>query len=70
MIPAFFVAVAVVSLVICWRNTRCEGMTRLAAFRMRIKTLFIVLAVCSLCSKAVVHTYRHFNPPSPPIIGP
>jgi hypothetical protein len=45
-------------------------MTRLEAFRIRMKVLFLVLAVCGLCSKAVVHTYRHFNPPPPPIVGP
>ena len=35
-----------------------------------MKDVFLVLAVCSLCSKAVVHAYRHFNPRPPPIIGP
>jgi hypothetical protein len=30
-----------------------------------IKTLFLVLGVCSLCSKAAVYTYRHFHPPVP-----
>jgi hypothetical protein len=70
MIPAFFGAVAVVSLAVCWRNTRCEGMTRIEVFRMRMKSLFLVLALCSLCSKVTVHTYRHFNPPPPEIIGP
>jgi hypothetical protein len=29
-----------------------------------IKTLFLVLGVCSICSKAAVHTYRHFHPPA------
>jgi hypothetical protein len=70
MIPAFFVAVAVVSLAVCWRNTRCDGMTRIEVFRMRMKSLLLVLALCSLCSKATVQTYRHFNPTPPPIIGP
>ena len=44
--------------------------TRLEAFSIRMKIVFLVLAVCGLCSKAVAHTYRHFNPPPPPIIGP
>jgi hypothetical protein len=35
-----------------------------------IKTLFLVLGVCSLCSKAAIHTYRHFQPPAPVVIGP
>jgi hypothetical protein len=30
-----------------------------------IKTLFLVLGVCSLCSKAAMLTYRHFQPPAP-----
>jgi len=45
-------------------------MTRLEAFWTRMKTILLILAVCSLCSKAIVHAYRHFNPPPPPIIGP
>jgi hypothetical protein len=70
MIPAFFAAVAAVSLTVCWHNTRCEGMTRTEIFRMRMKSLFLVLVLCSLCSKVTVHTYGHFNPPPPVIIGP
>ena len=35
-----------------------------------IKNIILILGVCSLCSKAVVHTCRHFNPPPPPIVGP
>jgi hypothetical protein len=35
-----------------------------------IKKIILVLCVCGLCSKAVMHTYRHFNPPPAPIIGP
>ncbi|WKA29622.1 hypothetical protein [Bradyrhizobium roseum] len=70
MIPAFFTAVAVVSLAVCWRNDRCKGMTRIEIFRMRMKTLFLVLVLCSLCSKVAVHTYRHFNPPPAAIVGP
>ena len=70
MIPAFFAAVAAVSLTVCWQNTRCKGMTRTEVFRMRMKSLLLVLALCSLCSKLTVHTYRHFNPPPPVIIGP
>jgi hypothetical protein len=71
VIQAAIVAFVVLSLALCWRNRhRAAGMTRLEAFRIRMKVLFLVLAVCSLCSKVVVHTYRHFNPPPPPIVGP
>ena len=35
-----------------------------------IKTLLLVLGVCSLFSKAAVHTYRHFHPPAPVVAGP
>jgi hypothetical protein len=52
------------------RASRDAGMTRLEAFWTRTKTILLILAVCSLCSKAIVHTYRHFNPPPPPIVGP
>ena len=45
-------------------------MTRLEAFRIRMKIILLILVVGGLCSKAVVHTYRHFNPPPPPIVGP
>jgi len=45
-------------------------MTRIEVFRMRMKSLLLVLALCSLCSKVTVHTYGHFNPPPPVIIGP
>jgi hypothetical protein len=45
-------------------------MTRFEVLRMRMKCLFLVLALCSLCSKVTVHTYGHFNPPPPVIIGP
>ena len=34
------------------------------------KNVIMILCVCSLCSKVVVHTYRHFNPSPPPIVGP
>jgi len=71
VIQAVIIAVVVLSLVLCWRNRpRDAGMTRLEALRTRMKIIFLVLAVCGLCSKAVVHTYRHFNPPPPPIVGP
>jgi Co/Zn/Cd efflux system component len=71
VIQAVIIAVVVVSLALVWRNSRRgAGITRLEAFRTRMKIIFLVLVVCSLCSKAVVHTYRHFNPPPPPIIGP
>jgi len=45
-------------------------MTRREAFWTRMKTILLILAVCSLCSKAIVLTWRHFNPPPPPIVGP
>jgi hypothetical protein len=68
---AVIIAVVVLSLALCWRNShRDAGMTRLEALRIRMKIILLVLAVCGLCSKAVVHTYRHFNPPPPPIVGP
>ena len=35
-----------------------------------IKNLVYILCVCGLCSKAVLHTYRHFNPAPAPIVGP
>ncbi len=35
-----------------------------------IKTLFLVLGICSLCSKAAVRTYHHFYPPVPVAVGP
>jgi len=35
-----------------------------------IKNILLVICVCSLCSKAAVHTYRHFYPPPAPIVGP
>ena len=71
MIQAIIIAVAVFSLALCWRNRhRGAGFTRLEAFSIRMKIVFLVLAVCGLCSKAVVHTYRHFNPLPPPIVGP
>jgi Co/Zn/Cd efflux system component len=68
---AVIIAVVVLSLALCWRNNhRDAGVTRLEALRIRMKIIFLVLAVCGLCSKAVVHTYRHFNPLPPPIVGP
>ncbi|KRQ93220.1 hypothetical protein CQ10_35730 [Bradyrhizobium valentinum] len=71
MIQASIIAVAVLSLALCWRNRhRDAGITRNEAIRRKMKIIFLALAVCSLCSMAVVHTYRHFNPPPPPIIGP
>ena len=35
-----------------------------------VKNILLILCVCSLCSKAVIHAWRHFNPPPPPIVGP
>ena len=34
------------------------------------KNIIFVLCVCGLCSKAVMHTYRHFNPLAVAIVGP
>ena len=34
------------------------------------KNVIFILCVCSLCSKAVMHTYRHFNPAPVAIVGP
>ncbi|WFU16149.1 hypothetical protein [Bradyrhizobium sp. CB3481] len=42
---------------------------RRARWIQRMKAVLLILSVCVLCSKAIVHTYRHFNP-TPPIIGP
>ena len=33
------------------------------------KNIIFVPCVCGLCSKAVMHTYRHFNPPAAAIVG-
>jgi NO-binding membrane sensor protein with MHYT domain len=75
VIQAVIIAVAAISLALCWRNShrdghRDGGATRPEAFRRKMKIILLALAVCGLCSKAIVHTYRHFNPPPPPIIGP
>ncbi|MEH2624350.1 hypothetical protein V1292_002405 [Bradyrhizobium sp. AZCC 1719] len=35
-----------------------------------LRCIVLILGVCSLCSKAAIHAYRHFNPPPPPIVGP
>jgi hypothetical protein len=35
-----------------------------------IKTLFIVLSVCSLCLRTAIYVYRHFNPPVAVAVGP
>ena len=68
---AVMIVVAVIALAFAWRNRhRVAGSTWIETFRTKMKIIFLVLAVCSLCSKAVVHTWRHFNPPPPPIIGP
>ena len=71
MIQAGIIAVVVVSLAFAWRNSRRgAGVTRIEAFRTRMKVIFLVLVMCSLCSKAIIHICRHFNPPPPSIIGP
>jgi hypothetical protein len=35
-----------------------------------LKNIVLVLCVCSLCSKVVVNSWRHFHPAPAPIIGP
>ena len=71
VIQAVIIAVVAGSLVLFWRKRRRgSAITRIEAFGAKMKIIFLALAVCSLCCKAVVHTYRHFNPPPPPIIGP
>jgi len=71
VIPAVIIVVAAGALVLAWRNCHGDGaITRMEAFRARMRIIFLALALCSLCAKAVVHTYRHFNPPAAPVIGP
>jgi hypothetical protein len=71
VLQAVIAAMAAVSLVLFWRKCHRGGAaTRIEGFWARVEIIILALAVCSLCSKAVVHTYRHFNPPPPPIIGP
>lgn len=71
VIPAVIIVVAAGSLVLFWRKCHSgAAVTRMDAFRARMRIIFLALAVCSLCAKAIVHTYRHFNPPAAPVIGP
>jgi hypothetical protein len=71
VILAGIFVVAAGSLVLVWRKCHRGGAaTRIEACWARVKIILLALAVCSLCSKAAIHTYRHFNPPPPPIIGP
>jgi hypothetical protein len=35
-----------------------------------LKNVILVLCVCSLCSKALVHSYRHCHPAPTTIVGP
>jgi hypothetical protein len=68
---AVMIAMAVIARAFAWRNRHSvAGSSRIETFRTKMKIIVLVLAVCSLCSRAVVHTWRHFNPPPPPIIGP
>ena len=70
MIQVVITAV-VVALGFAWRNRhRVAGRGWIVTFRTKMKIIVLVLVMCSLCSKVVVHTYRHFNPPPAPIIGP
>jgi len=68
VIQASIIALVVVSLALSCRSRHSDSRTE--ALRRRMKIIFLVLGVCILCSRAVVHTYSYFNPPSPPIIGP
>ena len=68
MIQASIIALVVVSLALSCRSRHSDSRTE--ALSRRMKIIFLVLGVCILCSKAIVYTYRHFNPPPPPIIGP
>jgi hypothetical protein len=40
------------------------------SFRDRRMNILFILVICSVCSKAVIHTYRHFYPPAAAIVGP
>jgi len=33
------------------------------------KAVFVVLSLCSLCSKTAIHIYRHFYPPAAVAVG-
>ena len=35
-----------------------------------VRNVIFILCVCSLCSKAIMHTYRHFNPAPATVVGP
>jgi hypothetical protein len=35
-----------------------------------LRNILFILVICSVCSKAVIHTYRHFYPPAAAIVGP
>jgi hypothetical protein len=35
-----------------------------------IKSIVLILSLCSLCSKAVLHTWRHFHPMAAPSTVP
>jgi hypothetical protein len=35
-----------------------------------IKSLFVVLSACGLCSKTAIHVYRHIHLPAPVVVGP
>lgn len=34
------------------------------------RNIIFILCVCSVCSKAAMHTYRHFYPAPVAIVGP
>ncbi len=34
------------------------------------KNIIFILCVCSICSKAVMHTWRHFYPTAVAVTGP
>ena len=35
-----------------------------------LKSIVLILSLCSLCSKAIVYTWRHYNPPPVKVVGP
>ena len=70
MIPNFIMA-AVFRLAQGWQNHhRVLGSARGRGRINTITSVIFILCVCGLRSKAATQTYRHFNPPPAPIIGP
>ena len=63
----FIVAVMFWAAFTCQNNHRERG--RGDEMSM-IKKIGLILCLCLLCTKVIVHTYRHFHPPAAAIIGP